>query len=74
MKSAGFQQAGGRDVTAAYLATTRAWLEMSERHADALIAVDGADLIRERMQGWRDAIAALERGWLRRTLYWATRP
>ena len=74
MDSAGFEDGGERDVTAEYLATTRAWLACTEPERDALAALAGPELVDERLKGWRDAIPALERGWLLRTLYWATRP
>jgi hypothetical protein len=74
LASAGFADVGERDGTSEYLDTTRAWLKFSEPHLDELAEIDGRAVIEERVQGWRDAIAALEAGWLRRTLYWGTRP
>jgi hypothetical protein len=73
LASAGFDQIGSRDITSEYLATVRAWLSASEPRRGELIAVDGETLITDRLEAWRGAIVAVEAGWLRRTLYWATR-
>jgi hypothetical protein len=74
LTSAGFTDIRHRDLTGEYLATARDWLHHSLPHRDALIAVDGAQQVNERLQGWRNAVSALEAGWLRRTLHAARRP
>lgn len=74
LASAGFVDLGSRDVTDEYRATTSAWLSNSEPVRDRLYAADGEQAVEDRLQGWRDDLAALDRGHLRRTLYWGTRP
>lgn len=73
MATAGFADVGQRDVTEEYLATTRSWLEHSQPNRERLYEVDGREAVDERLQGWRDAAAAVERGYLRRTIYWGQR-
>ncbi len=51
----------------------RAWVSTSEPLRDEVAAVDGADAVDERLHGWRDVIATVERESLRRTLYWGRR-
>ena len=74
MASAGFVDIGFRDATDEYRATTLAWLTESEPVRDHLCLVEDEQAVEERLQGWRDDLAALDRGHLRRTLYWGARP
>lgn len=74
LTAAGLAVVGSRDVTEEYLRTLRAWLAHSEPVFDLLAEVDGEEAVAERIGKWRRAAAAVEAGWLRRSLYWATRP
>lgn len=71
--AAGFAEVGSRDVSDEYLSTLRAWLAHSEPVFEELAEVDGEAAVVERMEKWRRAIAAVEAGWLRRSLYRAVR-
>lgn len=73
LASAGFVDIGSREATGEYRATMSAWLAESEPVRERLYAADGEQAVEERLQIWRDALAALDRGHLRRTLYWGTR-
>lgn len=73
LSSAGFRDVWDEDVTAAYASTLAAWLTTSTAHIEALAELDGAAAVDERLATWRDAAAAVERGWLRRSLYVARR-
>lgn len=74
LESVRFTDIQHRDITDDYLATAREWLHQSLPRRDALTAVEGAQQVEERIQGWQHAIHALEAGWLRRTMYTAQRP
>lgn len=74
MRRAGFVVVCAEDVTDAYLATSEAWLQHSSARREELAAIDGHEAVEERLAGWRDAIGAIRRGSLRRTLYWGHTP
>lgn len=74
LAAAGFVEIGERDVTADYLATVRAWSEMTHRRLDEVVVYETRDVVDERLIGWRAATEVVEAGSLRRTLYWAQRP
>lgn len=73
LASAGFVDVRSGDLTAPYRATTAAWLRETEARRDELVAVDGEDVVAERLAKWRDALEALDAGLLRRSLYRAQR-
>lgn len=70
---AGFIDVEARDVTPAYLATARAWLEARLTLRDELRPL-GPEDYDERVAAGRLAVAAIEAGLLERTLVLATRP
>ena len=74
LASAGFSDISQRDLTPEYRATAAAWLRGWERHAEELAAIEGHDVVNERLTGWRDGIAAVDAGWVRRRMYAARRP
>ena len=74
LASAGYVDIGFRDATDEFKATTLAWLTQSEPERERLYLADGEQAVEDRLQEWRDDLVALDRGHLRRTLYWATRP
>ena len=65
---AGFVDVRGTDVTGEYHATTHAWLAARLRHRDAVRPLDPA-MFDERIAKNRAALAAIEAGLLRRTMY-----
>lgn len=69
LHSAGFAEISHEDLTDAFLRTARAWLEVSDRHADDLAEFEGHQSFDERQAGRRQLIAAVEAGVLRRSLY-----
>lgn len=73
LSSAGFRWVRVEDVTTAYIETLSAWLTNCTPHEQALAALDGEAAVTERLTEWREALEFAERGWLRRTLYWASR-
>jgi hypothetical protein len=70
---AGFAEVWEQDVSAAYLVTARAWRAARLEYRDELRPLDPA-AYDERMTHGAEAIEAIERGWLRRTLHVARRP
>lgn len=74
LAAAGFVDIGRRDVTAEFLETTRAWLHTTEPVRDRVAEVDGEEAVADRLQKWAEAAEVISLGWLRRGLYWATRP
>lgn len=73
LTSAGFGEVRFEDVTTAYIETLSAWLANCTPHEQALASLDGETAVTARLTDWRDALKFAERGWLRRTLYWASR-
>ncbi|MFQ5948781.1 MAG: hypothetical protein ACE5KX_07970 [Acidimicrobiia bacterium] len=70
---AGFVEIAEQDMTSEYRDTARAWLEESERFASELRAALGEPEFDERQQERRAALAAIEGGLLRRSLFTAVR-
>jgi hypothetical protein len=70
---AGFADVYEEDATQAYLVTARRWREARLQYRDELRPLDPAGYD-ERMEHGAEAIEAIERGWLRRTLLVARRP
>lgn len=70
---AGFVDVREEDVTADYLATTRAWRAARLRHRDALRPVD-PEVYDDRLARGEAAIEAIDAGRLRRTFCVARRP
>lgn len=73
LEQAGFVEVFEEDVTAAYLDTARAWRAARLEHRDELRPLD-PQAYDERLVHGTEAIEAIERGWLRRTLLVATSP
>jgi hypothetical protein len=73
LAQAGFADVAQQDVTAAYLTTAERWRAARIEHRDELRPVDPA-AYDERIAHGTEAIEAIERGWLRRTLLVARRP
>lgn len=73
LDSAGFVDVVAEDVTAAYRTTLAAWLEETERRADAIATVVGSDEVEERQRQRHDALAVVDAGLLRRRSYVARR-
>lgn len=74
LESAGFAHVGQRDLTDEYLESMTAWKGGYLARRVELEAVEGPEVVAERLDVWTQALAAAERGWLRRTMYWAQRP
>ena len=68
IRRAGFTDVHEVDVTADYLATTRAWRAARLRHRETVRPVD-PKMYDERLAKGEDAIEAIEAGLLRRTLH-----
>jgi hypothetical protein len=68
LRRAGFDGIRERDVTPAFLRTTRAWHQERELRADALIEVEGDQPFRDRQANNRHQQRAIEEGLLRRLL------
>ena len=69
LASAGFQRVDEVDLTAEFLATTRAWLDGRERLRDDLIEAEGAAAFDERQGDSRVQAEAIEAGLLKRSLF-----
>ena len=74
LRRAGYAEVGERDVTEEYLETVRGWIAATEPVRELVAEVDGAAEVEERLELWRDAMQMIDRGWLRRSIYWATSP
>ena len=72
LAQAGFVDVLDHDVTPAYLTTAQRWRAARIEHRDELRPVDPA-AYDERIEHGTEAIEAIERGWLRRTLLVARR-
>ena len=69
---AGFEQISETDVTENYLCTTHAWADARDRYRDELEAA-GREVFAQQQRDKRLAVAAIEAGWLNRTLVTAVR-
>jgi cyclopropane fatty-acyl-phospholipid synthase-like methyltransferase len=74
LRSAGFAEIDERDLTADYLATAARKLEVAEQFAGDMIGMLGRREYEEMQAERRLAIAAIEGGLLRRSLFVARRP
>lgn len=74
LRRAGYADIGQRDATPEYLHTVRAWLAATEPVRELVAAVDGPEQVDERLDTWRGAMEMINRGWLRRSIYWASSP
>jgi hypothetical protein len=74
LRSAGFVELDEVDVTAAYLDTARAWLRHRQEFEAGLAALEPPGAFADKLARRRDAIAVIEAGHLRRSLFLATRP
>ena len=73
LSSAGYLDIDGVDVTREFIATTRAWVEQRQHHADELAALESPGAFEERQRDHRAQLAATEDGLLRRGLFSASR-
>jgi hypothetical protein len=73
LASAGFVDVEEHDLTPAFVVTARAWLHESERHAEALAAIESPEVFGQRQRDRRALLAALEAGLLRRALFTTVR-
>lgn len=73
LRSAGFAAAEDIDVTDAYRAIQRRWIDATERREAALRAVMGDEPFVERMTSRRRTLAAIDDGILQRRMYTAVR-
>jgi ubiquinone/menaquinone biosynthesis C-methylase UbiE len=74
LRSAGFVAVEEHDVTDAYLETARRKVEVYREYAEHLADMLGAEQYAEMMQRFPGAIAAIEGGLLRRSIFDARRP
>jgi hypothetical protein len=74
LRSAGFVEMEERDLTAGYLATARRKLQVTEQSAGDMIEMLGRQEYDEMQAQRRLAIAAIDGGLLRRSLFVARRP
>lgn len=66
---AGFRSIEETDLTAEFLATSRAWLTERAKHAAEMIAVEGEASFNERQSDQNVQTKAIEAGLLRRSLF-----
>lgn len=74
MVSAGFVGVEVDDVTAAFVDTTRAWIDQREAHAGELEPLEPPGVFAQRLAEQRAQLAATEDGLLRRWVVSARRP
>ena len=74
LASAGFDDIDELDVTDAFAATARAWIDGRSAHAEVLATLEGPGVFDQRQQDSRALLAAVEDGLLRRTILSAVRP
>ena len=74
LASAGFTDIGERDFTAAFAATTRAWMEQWDARRADVVALFGATVVDDRQRERRAQLRAIEEGILCRSFFLATRP
>jgi cyclopropane fatty-acyl-phospholipid synthase-like methyltransferase len=72
LRSAGFADHHETDVTTAYLRTARQWLRRQQEFAAELAAPEPPEALTERLTRRHAAVAAIEAGLLRRSLFIAT--
>jgi len=73
LRTAGFVDVEVRDDTEEYRATMLRWIAASERHAEAIRAVIGADAYTERLRSRYEKLSTIEHGLLSRFRYYASR-
>jgi hypothetical protein len=73
LRSAGFVELDEVDVTADYLETARGWLRHGQEFEAGLAALDTPGAFADKLARRREAIAMIEAGHLRRSLFLATR-
>jgi hypothetical protein len=74
LRSAGFVEFDEVDVTADYLETARGWLRHGQQFEAGLAALETPGAFAAKLARRRKAIAVIEAGHLRRSLFLATRP
>lgn len=73
LRTAGFSDIVATDVTAAYEATQRRWIDATARHAAGLREAFGDDLFDERAGNRQQTLGAIRDGLLCRFMYTAVR-
>lgn len=73
LHSARFVEVSVADVTADFLRTMLAWSHETEARYDRLVATSGREVVDDRLASWSRMIDAVERGWLLRRRYVASR-
>jgi hypothetical protein len=66
--AAGFQDVSESDVTAAFAATTAAWLAESQPYAEELTRLEPPGAFQQRQADRRSLLAAIQAGLVRRVL------
>jgi hypothetical protein len=74
LEAAGFVNIEELDVTDAFIATTRAWIEERAVHRDELVRLDAPGTFDQRQTDHRAQLDATEAGLLRRAIFSAIRP
>jgi hypothetical protein len=69
MARAGWTVTARVDLTPAYAASCARQVQGDEEHRDALTALIGADECAQRLRKWREKLAAITDGLLRRELF-----
>ena len=73
LRTAGFSDVVDTNLTAAYAATQRRWIDATERHATAIREAVGDDAFDERARTRHQTLQAIDDGLLSRFSYTATR-
>lgn len=73
LRTARFSDIVATDITAAYEATQRGWIDATARHAAGLRRAVGDDLFDERARNRQQTLAAIREGLLSRFMYTAIR-
>jgi hypothetical protein len=74
LASAGFVDIDAVDVTASFIDTARAWIDLRAEHAEELAPLEPPGSFETRQGDHRAQLAATEEGLLRRSLISAVRP
>jgi hypothetical protein len=74
LASAGFVDIDVVDVTASFIETARAWIDLRAEHADELEPLEAPGSFETRQADHRAQLAATEEGLLRRSLISTVRP
>jgi hypothetical protein len=69
LRAAGFRQVDEIDLTAEFLATSRAWVTERRKREAELIAVEGKEAFLERQEDNETQSSAIEAGLLRRAMF-----